>query len=75
MKRHVCKRCGKERWARTVGKGTESRPLQSVCKRCLIKEHGPDWRRPRQKRVKRKRQGGKPSGRKGRKADGSSRQK
>ncbi len=62
MKRAVCKRCGKNRWAKTVpGRPTVFR--QDICKRCFEKEHGPpNWKEPRPKRIKHKRTGAKPSG-------------
>ncbi len=68
MKRTTCKKCGKERWARTYGKGEGSRSIQELCLRCHTKAFGPqEPRRYRQKRVKHKRRGAKPSGRKGKK--------
>ncbi len=64
MKRHNCKRCGKSRWAKTVPDAPQAF-RRDICKRCFEKEHGsPDWREPRPKRVKHKRSGAKPTGKK-----------
>ena len=69
MKRTTCKKCGKERWARTYGveaRGEKSKPVQELCKRCRTEAFGPqEPRQFRQKRIKHKKRGAKPSGKKG----------
>lgn len=65
MKRTACKKCGKGRWAHTEGKGERSRFTRALCLRCRTRAFGSqEPRKVREKRVKRKRRGVKPSGKK-----------